>query len=156
MWACGTSCDSYRDTRGRLHALYFFQGPESRGQPCLRHAIADKGKLVKTATLPAALNCYFTASDMGAPWHFCRMIQDTAGRFYLLGTTAIIPADAEDGTELGEPVPLDLGGHAVEYSGLSIAAPRGGTPLADFVDAVFPSDHGKSVVYVRIRIKGAE
>lgn len=67
-----------------------------------------------------------------------------------------MPAGATDGTELGEPVPLDLRGHAVEYSGMALAAPRGGTPLADVVDAVFPADKGKTVVYVRIQIKGNE
>lgn len=156
VWACGSSCDTYRDTRGRLHALYFFQGPETRGQLCLRHAITDKAKVVKTATLPAALNRYFTVADLAEPWRYCRMIQDTAGRFYLIGTTAIIPADAEDGTELGEPVSLDLRGHVVERPGFSLAAPRGGTPLADTVDAVISTGNGTSVVYVRIELRSKE
>lgn len=63
---------------------------------------------------------------------------------------------APDGTELGEPVSLDLRGHAVEYSGMGIAAPRGGTPPGDVVDAVFPADKGKTVVYVRIQFNGNE
>jgi hypothetical protein len=153
VWACGVSCDTYRDTRGRLHVLYFFQGPESRGRMCLRHAIADNGKLVKTVTLPAALDPCFTVADLREPWRFCRMTQDTAGRFYLIGTKVIIPADAEDGTELDEPVPLDLRGHVIERPGFSIAAPRSGTPLGDTVDAVISTDQGMGVVYVRIRLR---
>lgn len=156
VWASGTSCDTYRDTRGRLHVLYFFRGPETQGRLCLRHAIIENGKKIKTVTLPESLNRCFSAPGGPASRLFSRIIQDTAGRFYLIGTTAIVPAGATDGTELGAPVPLDLRGHAVEYSGMALAAPRGGTPLADVVDAVFPSDQGKSVVYVRIQFNGNE
>ena len=156
VWACGVSGDTYRDTRGRLHVLYFFRGPETQDRLCLRHTIIENGKKIKTVTLPESLNRCFSVPGGPASWLFSRIIQDTTGRFYLIGTTAIVPIGATDGTELGAPVPLDLGGHALEYSGLSIAAPRGGTPLADFVDAVFPSDQGKSVVYVRIQIKRNE
>ena len=159
VWACGLSCDTYRDTRGRLHVLYFFRGPETRGKHCIRHAIVETGGLVKTVTLPPELDaCFAAAGPAGEKTNpsYCRMIQDTAGRFYLIGTTAIVPAGATDGTELAAAVPLDLGGHAVEYSGMALASPRGGTLLADVVDAVFPSDQGRSVVYVRIQIKGAD
>lgn len=156
VWACGTCVDSYLDTQGRMHVLYFFVGPETKGKYCIRHAIVEKGRIVKTVTLPPELDACFTAGSPAggkANPSYCRMIQDTTGRFYLIGTTAIIPAGAEDGTQLGEPVPLDLKGHTVEYSGMGLAAPRGGTPLADFVDGVFPSAAGKQVVYVRIRLR---
>lgn len=153
VWACGSSGDTYRDTWGRLHVLYFFRGPETRGRVCLRHAIVENGKLARTVTLPESLNRCFTVAPELADWLFCRIIQDAAGRFYLIGTTAIIPADADDGTRLGEPVPLALKDFKVEYSGIALAAPRGGTPLADVVDAVFPTDQGKTVVYVRMRLR---
>lgn len=156
VWACGVSGDAYRDTRGRLHVLYFFRGPETRGRLCLRHTVVANGKVVKTVSLPESLNRCFSVPGGPESWLFSRLIQDTAGRFYLIGPAAVIPAGATDGTELGEPVPLDLGGHAVEYSGIALAAPRGGTPLADVVDAVFPADKGKTIVYVRIRLRGRE
>jgi len=142
----------YRDTRNRLHVLYFIQGPQTQGRIVLRHAVVEQGKLVKTVTLPAALNRCFMIADMSEPWHYCRIIQDTAGRFYLLGATAIIPAYSEDGTDLGEPVPLDLRGHGIERPGFTIAAPRGGTQLSDTVDAVFSTDKGMSVVYAGIEL----
>jgi len=152
--ACGTCVDSYVDTKGRLHAFYFFLGPETKGKQYIRHSIVDNGRVVKTVQLPEEMSGHFTAGDKakGRP-QYCRMIQDTAGRFYLIGTTAIVPADSEDGTTLGQPVPLDLKGHKVEYSGMAVAAPRGGTPPADFVDAVFPTGDGKKVVYCRIRLR---
>jgi hypothetical protein len=151
--ANGACVDTYRDTRGRMHVLYFFMGPETKGKQHLRHSIVERG-VVRTVELPEATEPCFTLPDAPEPKRpqFCRIFQDAAGRFYLLGTTAIIPADAEDGTKLGKPVPLDLDGHAVEYSGISIAVPRGGTPPADFVDGVFPTDQGRKVVYLRIQL----
>ena len=152
VWASGTSCDTYRDTRGRLHVLYFFQGPPTRGRLGLRHAIIDQGRLVKTVTLPQTLNQYFMVANLPPPWLYGRIIQDTAGRFYLIGPKAIVPAAADDGTRLGEPMPLDLPGHVIESPGFSIAAPRGGTPLSDMIDGVISTDGGTSVVYLRMEL----
>ena len=154
VWACGTSVDTYVDTRGRMHVLYFFSGPETEGKQYIRHSIIEKGIVAKMVQLPAELNrCFALPVDPPEKPKFCRMVQDTTGRFYLLGTTAIIPADSVDGTALQAPVPLDLGGRKVEYSGMAVAAPRGGTPPADVVDIVFPTGDGKHVVYVRIRLR---
>jgi len=152
--ACGTCVDTYRDTRGRVHVFYYFVGPETRGKQCIRHAIVENGRLVKTVQLPAAMNVYFTAPGDGKHGRpkYCRLLQDQTGRFYLLGTTAIIPADADDGTTLGKPVRLDLQGYRVEYSGIAIAAPRGGTPPSNVVDAIFPTENGTKVVYIRIEL----
>jgi hypothetical protein len=155
VWACGTCVDTYVDTRGRLHVLYFFMGPDTKGKQCIRHAIVENGKVTKTVQLPEEINGCFARpgeKERGKPM-FCRMIQDSTGRFYLIGTTAIVPADAEDGTTLDKPVTLDLKGYEVEYSGIAIAAPRGGTPPADFVDGVFPTGKGTQVVYLRIKLK---
>ncbi len=152
VWACGMHGDTYRDARGRLHVLYFFRGAETQGRQCLRHAIIDNGRLVNIVTLPPSLDRCFALADAMPP-AYGRIIQDTTGRFYLIGTAAIVPADSADGTQLGDPVPLDLGGHVGEYSGIAIAAPRSGTRLADEVDAVFPTNKGKSVVYLRICLR---
>jgi hypothetical protein len=155
--ACGTCVDSYLDTKGRMHVLYYFLGADTKGQQRIRHAVVENGRILKTVQLPAETNACFAGpgDKAGAKPTFCRMIQDAAGRFYLLGTTAIIPAaaDSEDGTALGRPVPLDLKGYPVEYSGIAVAAPRGGTPLADAIDCVFPTAAGKKVVYCRIRLR---
>lgn len=151
--ANGACVDTYRDTKGRIHVLYFFIGPETQGKQHLRHAIVEHGA-VRTVELPETTETWFALPDAKEPKRpqFCRIFQDAAGRFYLLGTTAIIPADSEDGTKLGQPIPLDLHGYGVEYSGISIAVPRGGTPPADFVDGVFPTDQGRKVVYIRIQL----
>jgi hypothetical protein len=163
--ACGSCVDSYIDTHGRLHALYFFLGPETKGRQRLRHSIIQNQKVVKTVELPDDISGSFSWLE-DRP-RYGRIIQDTGGRFYLLGTKAIVPADSDDGTVLDKPIPLDLKGYQVEYSGMALAAPRGGTPLADFVDAVFPSGAiqgepavnvlpagaGTKVVHVRIRLK---
>jgi hypothetical protein len=151
--ACGTCVDSYIDTKGRMHALYYFLGADTKGKQRLRHAVIENGKILKTVQLPEELSgCFAGPADKDKPT-FCRLVQDSTGKFYLLGSTAIVPADAEDGTTLGQPVPLDLKGHQVEYSGIAVAAPRGGTPPADFVDGVFPTDGGRKVVYCRIRLR---
>jgi len=154
--ANGASVDTYRDTKGRLHVLYVFMGAETLGRQHIRHAVIENGKVIKTVQLPDEIEHCLVLSD--APERdrpqFCRLLQDAEGNFYLLGTTAIIPADSEDGTSLGKPVPLDLHGYKVEYSGISIAAPRGGTPRANYVDGVFPTDQGRKVIYFRIQLKG--
>jgi hypothetical protein len=153
--ANGTCVDSYIDTRGRMHVLYAFSGAQTQGKQRIRHAAVENGRILKTVQLPEEFNACFAGppdKDKDKPT-FCRLIQDGAGRFYLLGSTAIVPADSEDGTTLGRPVSLDLKGYAVEYSGIAITSPRGGTPPADFVDGVFPAGDGKKVVYCRIRLR---
>ena len=146
-----TCVDSYIDDRGRTHVLYVFRGPETLGEQYIRHSIVENGAVTKTVQLSGQIRPFFQMPS--SPAQFCRLIQDTAGRFYMIGTTAVIPCDSDDGTMPGEPMPMDLSGYIVEYSGISIAAPRGGTPLTDFVDGVFPTGGGTQVVYVRIRLR---
>jgi hypothetical protein len=153
--ACGTCVDTYLDTKGRMHVLYFFLGPDTKGKQYIRHSIVENGRVARMVQLPEAISGHFVGpgeKDKDRP-KYCRMLQDSTGRFYLLGATAIVPADSEDGTTLGKPVPLDLKNYKVEYSGIAVAAPRGGTPPADVVDGVFPTDDGRRVVYIRIRLK---
>ncbi len=121
----------------------------------MRHAVMEKGRVTKTVELPDALSDTLRLPS-GADQLYCRIIQDTAGRFYLITPRALVPCDSTDGTKPGTPVPLDLKGHEPEYSGIALAAPRGGTPLADAVDCVFPADKGKKVVYIRVTLKQAD
>ncbi|MBA4387322.1 MAG: hypothetical protein C0404_05030 [Verrucomicrobia bacterium] len=153
VWACGTSVDTYVDTKGRTHVLYFFMGPDTRGKQFIRHAVVENGKVVKMVQLPEELSQYFVGAGEKDKPKFCRMLQDSTGRFYLLGTTAIIPSDSEDGTKPGKPVPLELNDHMVEYSGIAVSSPRGGTPPSDIIDCVFPTAGGKQVVYFRLRLR---
>jgi len=140
--------DAYTDTRGRLHVLYWLRGPSTKDYQRTRHAIIDRGRVVKDVELPV---------DTG---HYSRIIQDATGRFYILSagegssTLEVYPAVSEDGTALGPPIRLDLHGHRVTYFGLAVAAPRCGVPLADYVDGVFPSGAGASWVYFRVRLRG--
>jgi hypothetical protein len=144
--------DSYVDTAGRMHVLYHFKGPDTKGEDRMRHSIVEGGKVTKTVDLPETLTETFrlpTVTDQ----LYCRIIQDTAGRFYLITPRALIGCDSKDGTKFGTPVALDLKGHQPEYSGIAVTAPRCGTPPADVVDCVFPAGKGKKVVYIRIRLK---
>ena len=78
--------------------LYYFQGPDTKGRQFIRHAIVENRKVAKMVQLPEGIGERFIVTgekEKGKP-QFCRMMQDSTGRFYLLGTTAIIPADSED------------------------------------------------------------
>jgi len=155
VWACGTCVDTCVDSRGRTHVLYYFLGPETHGRQVIRHAIIEKGRIAKMVELPDEIGEHFIEFRERSKRRptYCRLLQDSTGRFYLLGTTAVIPADSEDGTVLGNPVLLDLKGYKVEYSGIAVSAPRGGTPVADVVDCVFPANGGRQVVSFRLRLR---
>ncbi len=141
--------DAYLDTRGRMHVLYTRQGTRTAGREETRHAVIEAGAVIKDVAVP---------SNLGAR---ARLLQDTTGRFYLLagwenngGVLYIYPADSADGTQLGQAVVLDLAGYQVRYPGLMLAAPRTGTALADYVDAVFPAGQSaEQWVYVRVRLR---
>lgn len=133
--------EAYEDTQGRMHILY---PNEATGGG--RHAIVQNGKVMKEIS--------FNAPDT----YKVRLIQDTTGRFYLLGMSedtltvqAGAPGDT-DGTNLESPISLSLQGHSMTGSGsFRISSPRGGTPLADYVDGHYQS--GNSIVYFRLRLK---
>jgi hypothetical protein len=89
------------------------------------------------------------------------MIQDSEGRLYLLTyyqdrspneAIAVYAALDEVGTEWADPVHLTVG-HRIQYSGMTLAAPRGGTANADFVDGVFPAGDRTDNKWVAFRIR---
>ena len=144
---CNAQADAYVDTARRTHILYWVQGPSTGGRKENRHAIVENGCVARDVLLP------------GATWLYFRLVQDTTGRFYLIGATdyylLVYPATSEDGLEFGPRTRLHLSGYRIVYSGQAIGAPRGGVPLADYVDGVFPSGEGDRWVYYRVRLRGA-
>lgn len=139
---CNAQLDAYVDTQWRTHVLYTYRGDQTQGKQTVRHAVLEAGQVIKDVALP---------EQGGSFW---RIIQDTKGRFYLLASQGLVfAATSEDGTALGAPVVMDLHGYAVEYSGITLAAPRCGVPLADWVDAAFPSGHEKQWIYFRLRLR---
>jgi hypothetical protein len=138
--------DAYRDTAGRVHILYTIQGPDT-GQVIIgHHAILAHGSVIKNTRV----------ADGYCP-NEARMIQDAAGRFYVLSqcnraTLTVWPADTATGTTLSSLVILNLKSAVSNYDYL--AAPRGGTRLANFVDLVYPSSSDTKLVYARIQLAG--
>jgi hypothetical protein len=92
--------DSYLDTQGRLHVLYV---DTNTGDA--HHAIIQNGQVIKDVPV-----------KVPDPYRD-RILQDTSGRFYLLGMhkdCSILSIQAgtdsdTDGTHLAPPVSLDLG-----------------------------------------------
>jgi hypothetical protein len=140
---CNAQNDAYVDTAGRMHILYRRTGPSTRGKERRRHAVVSAdGNQLHDAAIPPKAGTH------------CRIFQDDRKRFYLLGSAGVIYPAGDDGLSLGKAVKLDLGTHAVEYSGFGLAVPRTGTPPANFIDAVFPSGKGKKWIYCRILLYG--
>ncbi len=141
--------DAYLDTYGRTHVLYTVVGPSTAGVEQTRHAIIKAGAVIKDVAAPSGLGTR------------ARIIQDTVGRFYLMsgwdnngGEIRIYPADSVDGTQLGQLVTLNVSPYQVRFPGLMLAAPRTGTALADYVDAMFPAGTSADQwVYVRVRLR---
>ncbi len=75
------------------------------------------------------------------------LLQGPDGRLYIVAWP--------DGLQLGPPTKLPLPGYRIVYSGPAIGAPRGGVPLADYVDGVFPSGEGEKWVYFRLRLRSS-
>lgn len=143
--------DVYVDTQGRTHILYTLQGTDSQGQYIGRHAIIQNGTVV---------------SDTALAVHFpdrARIIQDTTGRFYIFTAAGnslyLYPGSITDidGTQLDPDIILPLHYSASCDNGNCqsphIAAPRGGTPLANYVDGVYNSGQGEQWVYFRLRLQ---
>jgi hypothetical protein len=135
--------DAYTDTAGRVHVLYDYSSKELGGNGQKHHAVlkAD-GTVLKDILLPGSVGGH------------ARIFQDAAGRFHILSSPGVIHlATNEDGTELSDPVRLDLKGYQVDYAGFGLSVPRCGVAPADIVDAVFPSAGGKQWVYFRLRLR---
>ena len=139
--------DAYLDTQGRTHILYSVQAPSTGQQIVGHHAIVQNGSVVKDVTLA---NGYCPNET--------RMIQDTTGQFYVLshcGSTLYVwPGDSVDGTQLGAPVSLDVSAYPVD-SWFWLAAPRGGSPVADYVDGVYSANNDTQLIYFRVRFRAA-
>lgn len=137
--------DAYQDVTGRIHVLYQLRGPSTQGRFEVRHAVVENGRIVWDAALPAEAGYY------------CRLVQDRRGRLYLIGANSdhitIYTATPPRDFRFHSPVRIDLKGYNVAYSGIALAAPRGGVPPADFVDGVFPSGQGEKWVYFRINLR---
>ena len=138
--------DAYLDTHGLLHVLYHYRSGETNHSGQMWHMVLDRsGKVLRDARRPG-MECY------------CRMIQDSRGRHYILcssgqGGAKIAAAIDEAGLEYTDFVPLDLGPYKVTYSGFAWADPRTGVGLSDSVDVVFPAGQGEQWVYFRLRLR---
>ncbi len=135
---CNAQEGNYIDTEGRLHVIYNYRDkytPERK-----RHMVFKNGVILKDVLLPDGLG-----------WFEADIIQNSKGQSFLITPKAIYPCTTEDGTELGKPVPIELG-YKCEYSGMALSDPRSGVPLSDFVDCVFPSGNGAQVIYCRLAL----
>ena len=144
--------DAYRDAAGRTHVVYLLRGATTGGEEQLWHAIIEAGEVTYNARLDV---------DGGRGGV---LTEDSRGRLYLLtyamdgspeDTMAVYAAADERGTRWEAPVRIQLGGYIIRYSGVTIAAPRGGTGLADYVDGAFPAgdDNDNEWVHFRIRLR---
>lgn len=139
--------DVYVDTNSRTHILYNCEGackPDGAGR---RHAIlVGTNKVLRDVKI-----------SVEGP---CRLTQDTIGNFYTLcgvhkqNILRVYPGISQDGLDIGSPAEFNMGSHPFLGSGLAIAVPRAGVPLADYVDGVYPSGTGGNEwVYFRIRLR---
>jgi hypothetical protein len=135
--------DAYLDTVGNMHILYGLQGSSTLGAYVSRHAIlSPTGEILNDVMLP---------EDLGG---FARIVQDSGGRFYILGSSGLLYPAGDDGLTLGTPIEIDLQDYTVEYSGYGISVPRTGTPISNVLDVVFPSDGGTKWIYFQIPLPG--
>jgi len=138
--------DAYRDTAGRVHALYVLQDASNGYSFKGRHAIVDGGVVIADVANPVSYP------------NFSRIVQDSSGRFYILsisGSTLYVAAGTNaSGTNFGAVEALSLKTAAQGGYGPSITSPRGGTALADFVDIAYPVSNGASTAYVRLQLAG--
>ncbi|MEI6914285.1 MAG: hypothetical protein WCL39_04050 [Armatimonadota bacterium] len=140
-WCCATA-SVYIDTIGRIHIIYWYSDDGVTRFGCGRHMVLQNGAIIADVAIP----CNVT-------WPLADIIQNASGQFFLITPTAIYPAKSEDGTVLGDPVPIDLG-YPVEYGGFTLACPQAGVPLQnDYVDLVFPSGGGAQDVYARLALE---
>ena len=135
--------ETYLDTIGRLHVFYALRSPTTDRKERMYHAVLKDGRVVYDQPSPAH--------------YYCRMVQDSAGRFYILDAAGdrlrVLVGQDESGTRFADPIEFDTHGHPVEYAGFGWSAPRTGTPLADTAEVVYPSGKGKEWVYFRLRLR---
>jgi hypothetical protein len=132
--------DSYVDTSGRTHVLYYINGGTTNGEWTLRHRVVSAtGAVLADVQLP----------DLGSVQ---RIIQDSSKRFYLIGSSGYIQRLRADGyTPLGSRVTIGLGGYDANGQ-LFIAAPRTGTLPGKTLDVAFvPGDESK-FLYVSLQL----
>jgi hypothetical protein len=138
--------DSYLDTQGRIHVLYV-----DTNNGGAHHAIIQNGQVIKDVPV-----------KVPDPYRD-RIIQDTSGRFYLLGmhkgsSMLSIQSGTDsdtDGTHLAPPVSIDLGSKypMTGWGTFRIASPRTGTALANYLDGHYQS--GNSIIYFRVKLTDA-
>ncbi len=140
--ALNPQMDSFVDSAGRLHLLYFKECADTGGLMEYRHRIiGTDGSIVHDGLLPSAAG------------RFNRFFEDSRGRFWLLSSNGLLFPMTESGTRSGEPVKLDLGTHHAVYSGMSIACLRtGGASPAGMLDIAFPGDTPGSWLYLEARL----
>ena len=134
--------ESYLDTSGNMHILYVEVGERTEGwDHFIQVVVSPQGELIASFRLPDEFGKY------------TRFIQDGKGNFYVLsGAGYLMPAGA-DGTTYSTPITIDLQGFKVDYPGVAVASPRGGTPVSDTVDAIFADGEGRWV-YFQIQLPG--
>lgn len=131
--------DAYLDTAGRMHILYWQQGATTQGDRQVRHRIVSpSGDIIYDGQLPRTIG------------DFNRIFQDKKEDYFLLSSSGYLYPMDKDGIKLGQPIPLNLGGYQVEYSGFGLSVPRTGTPLSDVMDVVFPSSNGSAWLYFQL------
>jgi hypothetical protein len=133
--------DSYLDTEGRLHLIYFKECKATGGSMEYWHRIIGReGAVEHDARLPECADQYN------------RIFQDDSGRYFLLSSKGFLVPMNERGTKPGKPIKLDLGRHSVVYSGFSIACPRTGTRRSEVLDVVFPAETPGSWLYLEVKL----
>lgn len=133
--------DAYQDTEGRMHILYWLEGASTAGLRQLRHRlVAADGRLIADQVLEQEHIGYFN-----------RIFQDADERYFLLSSSGHLFRLGNDGLTIGEPLPLNMEGHEVEYSGFAIAAPRTGTQPGNTLDVVFPSGNESDWIYFQLQ-----
>jgi hypothetical protein len=141
--------DAYLDTKDRMHILYEKSGATTGGGSQTRHLIVSaSGTTLFDEKLPIS-------KEAG---QFCRIFQDSQGRFYLLGSLGLLYPMDQEGQSIGDPMKLDLEGHellqGVGQGQYGLSVPRTGTPLSDVMDVGFVSDDGKSWNYFQLDFSG--
>jgi len=139
--------DAYRDPQRRVHVIYSVQGPSTNQHIVAHHAVVQGATIVADVALPGV-----SCGNEG------RIFQDATGQYYLLtycGTSLYLwPADSADGTQVGQPVIMDVSQYPPD-TWLWLGTVRGGTPLDNVVDGVYSSANGRQLVYFRVQLRPA-
>jgi hypothetical protein len=128
--------ESYLDTSGNMHIFYTEDGERTAGWgQYLQVVVSPLGELLAASRLPDEFE------------NFNRLIEDTKGNFFVLSSAGyLLPAGA-DGITYATPITIDLQSYKVVNPGIAVASPRGGTPISDTVDAIFPDGEGRWVYF---------